>query len=66
MNLVNFKKNFSFSKKNSKTTDENNEPVYHSIFGETQFKYIKTTHSYHLVDPSPWLALASLGAFRIT
>ena len=31
-----------------------------------QFLYLKTTHSYHLVDPSPWPAVASLGAFMIT
>ena len=31
-----------------------------------QFKYLKTTHSFHLVDPSPWPILASLGAFMIT
>jgi hypothetical protein len=33
---------------------------------QEQFKYLKTTHSYHLVDPSPWPAVASLGAFMIT
>ena len=31
-----------------------------------QFKYLTTTHSYHLVDPSPWPAVASLGAFMVT
>lgn len=31
-----------------------------------QFKYLKTAHSYHLVDPSPWPLLASLGAFMLT
>ena len=31
-----------------------------------QFKYLKTTHSYHLVDPSPWPLVASLGAFMMT
>ncbi len=31
-----------------------------------QFKYLKTTHSYHLVDPSPWPLVASLGAFMLT
>lgn len=24
------------------------------LFYKEQFKYLKTTHSYHLVDPSPW------------
>ena len=36
------------------------------VFSINQFKYLKTTHSYHLVDPSPWPATASLGAFMIT
>ncbi len=30
------------------------------------FNYIKTTHSYHLVDPSPWPVVASFGAFMLT
>jgi cytochrome c oxidase subunit 3 len=36
-----------------------------SLFKE-QFKYIKTTHSYHIVDPSPWPIIASIGAFMCT
>jgi cytochrome c oxidase subunit 3 len=30
------------------------------------FKYLKTKHSWHLVDPSPWPLVASLGAFFMT
>jgi len=30
------------------------------------FNYIKTRHSYHLVDPSPWPFMAALGAFMLT
>ena len=30
------------------------------------FKYLKTRHSFHLVDPSPWPLVASLGAFFTT
>ena len=30
------------------------------------FKYLKTRHSWHLVDPSPWPLVASLGAFFMT
>jgi|JI102314DRNA_FD_contig_91_756302_length_2784_multi_14_in_0_out_0_3 cytochrome c oxidase subunit 3 len=30
------------------------------------FKYLKTKHSYHLVDPSPWPLVASLGALMLT
>ena len=37
-----------------------------SLLFQEQFKYLKTTHSYHLVDPSPWPAVAALGAFMIT
>ena len=28
-----------------------------------QFKYLKTKHNFHLVDPSPWPVVAALGAF---
>ena len=31
-----------------------------------QFKYLKTKHSFHLVDPSPWPLVASLGALMLT
>ena len=31
-----------------------------------QFKYLKTRHFFHLVDPSPWPLVASLGAFMLT
>jgi len=30
------------------------------------FKYLNTTHQFHLVDPSPWPLLASWGAFMFT
>ena len=30
------------------------------------YKYIKTKHSWHLVDPSPWPLVASLGGFTMT
>ena len=36
------------------------------LFFKRQFNYLKTAHSYHLVDPSPWPILASLGAFMLT
>ena len=29
-------------------------------------KHIKTKHSWHLIDPSPWPLLTALGAFTIT
>ena len=28
--------------------------------------HLKTDHSYHLVDPSPWPILGSLGGFSLT
>ncbi len=31
-----------------------------------KLKYFKTTHSYHLVDASPWPLLAAFGAFMLT
>jgi cytochrome c oxidase subunit 3 len=31
-----------------------------------KFKYLKTNHSYHLVDPSPWPIVAAFGAFMLT
>jgi cytochrome c oxidase subunit 3 len=30
------------------------------------YQYLKTNHSYHLVDPSPWPVFASLGAVALT
>ena len=65
MNSFKFELLFSVSKKKNKTIHINNKIVQILLFKE-QFKYLKTTHSYHLVDPSPWPALASLGAFMIT
>jgi cytochrome c oxidase subunit 3 len=40
--------------------------VFCTLFFKEQFKYLKTAHSYHLVDPSPWPIVASLGAFMLT
>lgn len=31
-----------------------------------KFSYLKTQHSYHLVDPSPWPALSSFGGLALT
>jgi hypothetical protein len=42
-----------------------NSKVFHTLLFKEQFKYLKTTHSYHLVDPSPWPLVASLGAFML-
>ena len=48
-----------------KTFSKNSEFLHNLLFKE-QFKYLKTTHSYHLVDPSPWPIVASFGAFMLT
>ena len=37
-----------------------------NIFFKDQLNHLKTKHSYHLVDPSPWPFTASLGAFMLT
>lgn len=34
----------------------NTKKIWNSLFFKEQFNYLKTTHSYHLVDPSPWRA----------
>jgi hypothetical protein len=26
----------------------------HTLLFKEQFKYLRTSHSYHLVDPTPW------------
>ena len=41
--------------------------VKHQFFlNEEDFRYIKTRHSFHLVDPSPWPLTSALGAFMLT
>lgn len=40
--------------------------AYRNILFKNQFSYLKTKHSYHLVDPSPWPIVASFGAFMLT
>jgi len=49
----------------SKTFSKDSKFLRNLLFKE-QFKYLKTTHSYHLVDPSPWPIVASFGAFMLT
>jgi cytochrome c oxidase subunit 3 len=48
-----------FFKRNKKNTSSK---VTHTLLFKEQFKYFKTTHAYHLVDPI-WPLVASLGAF---
>ena len=35
-------------------------------FNNDNYNYIQTKHSWHLVDPSPWPLVASLGGFSMT
>ena len=54
---------------NLKNINKFNEREYftNNLFEKKeQFKYLKTKHTYHLVDPSPWPLVASLGAFFMT
>jgi cytochrome c oxidase subunit 3 len=44
----------------------NKSNVQETLLFKEQFKYLRTAHSYHLVDPSPWPLLASLGGFMFT
>ena len=40
--------------------------VYFTLLYKEQLKYLKTTHSYHLVDSSPWPFVASVAGFMLT
>jgi cytochrome c oxidase subunit 3 len=51
---------FNIDKKNNKNKTKK------VLFFKEQFKYLKTAHTFHLVDPSPWPLIASLGAFMLT
>ncbi len=61
--MINLLKKVLKKKNNNFIID--NKIVY-TLLSKEQFKYLKTTHSYHLVDPSPWPAVAALGAFMVT
>ena len=39
---------------------------YKKLYNLSILNYIKTKHSWHLVDPSPWPIVASIGAFTMT
>jgi len=51
-------------------TEQNHKKIYnknlYNLLFKEQFKYLKTAHSFHLVDPSPWPLLSSLGALLLT
>lgn len=56
--------NLSNFKNLQKKTTSNK--VLHTLLLKEQFTYLRTAHSYHLVDPSPWPLVSSLGAFMLT
>lgn len=63
MNIFNnFLKNISVVKNQKRKK----KLVFKVLFNNEPFKYLKTRHSWHLVDPSPWPLVASLGAFFMT
>ena len=43
-----------------------NNNAMSTLKNKFDFKYLNTTHQFHLVDPSPWPLVASLGAFMFT
>nr|UDP55427.1 cytochrome c oxidase subunit 3 [Schizostauron trachyderma] len=43
-----------------------NNKFFNNLLFKEQFKYLKTTHSYHLVDPSPWPLVGAFGGFMLT
>lgn len=58
--LNNTKNIFNINKKNK------NNKVFYTLLDKEQFKYLKTKHSYHIVNPSPWPLTASISSFMIT
>jgi len=43
-----------------------NKFIFFDFYCKEFLKHIRTRHTYHLVDPSPWPILASLGALMLT
>ena len=57
----------NFFSLNSKWLKKNkNNKMFDNLLFQEQFKYLKTSHSYYLVDPSPWPIVAAFGAFMLT
>ena len=40
--------------------------MFHTLLFKKQFKYLKTTHFYHLINPSPWALVLALKTFMYT
>jgi len=52
--------------KNNKIFKNIKNKENYTLFYKEQLKYLKTSHSYHLVDSSPWPFVAALGGFMLT
>jgi len=52
--------NFFRNKKNL------NNKVFYTLLLKEQFNYLKTSHSYHLVDQSPWPFAGAFASFMLT
>lgn len=48
------------------TNKKKNSKAFSTLLSTKKFNYLKTTHSYHLVDPSPWPFVGAFGAFMLT
>ena len=59
-------KSIFFENQIIKKKREQNFKISKYNFNNENFKYLKTRHSFHLVDPSPWPLVAGLGAFCMT
>ena len=57
--------NFFFQLKNFSQRDQN-KYILSLLQSKSYLKYIKTRHSFHLVDPSPWPLVASIGTLLLT
>ena len=55
-----------YLKNENKNINKIKSKIEYILFYKDQLKYLKTTHSYHLVDSSPWPFLASLAGFMLT
>lgn len=50
----------------NQTKKNSHGKVIHTLLFKEQFKYLRTAHSYHLVDPSPWPLMGAFGGFLLT
>ena len=57
---------FYFITIKNKNINSKKSKIKHASFYKEILKYLKTTHSYHLVDASPWPFVAALAGFMLT